>query len=190
MPIKNKKTKTGRTILLILLVIILLAATGVASFFITKAISDSRKAQDSSETSDSSNSKTSGSSDGKSDPQKTEPSEESNSEEEVNPQKPAQYDGEDPNKQGTLSGVITYAGVSEGSFLVNVSVDQYVSGTCEILLYNSAGQKQNYSTEIIAGPTSGFCSYEGPIPPAGKWDITVTINGDGKSGSVSGEVQI
>lgn len=189
MTLKTKKRNIAKTILIVILVILLLAGTGVASFFITKAISDARENQGTSQTDSSStdsskqDSSTSGGS--TSDESKSEDTEDATTD-----QTPAQYDGDNPNKAESLSGLITYAGVSEGSFLVNVSIDQYVSGNCDIILENAAGQTNTYSTVITAGPTSGFCSYEGPIPAAGAWKITVKINGNGKTGTVTGEVNI
>ena len=187
MTLKTKKPKIIKTIFIVILVILLLAGTGVASFFITKAISESRENQDAGqETSNNKPSQNSSSTDNSTQNNDTA----NNSEEETTDQTPAQYDGENPNKAESLSGLITYAGVSEGSFLVNISIDQYVSGNCDIVLENSAGQTNTYQAAIVAGPTSGFCSYEGPVPAAGTWKITVKLSGNGKTGTVTGEVKI
>ncbi|MBR5621377.1 hypothetical protein IKW75_02770 [Candidatus Saccharibacteria bacterium] len=187
MTLKTKKPKIIKTIFIVILVILLLVGAGVASFFIAKTISEANNNQSSGQNSSNTEPSQNGSSD---DNPTTNSDNAENHAEETTDQTPAQYDGEDPNKAESLSGLITYSGVSEGAFLVNVSIDQYVSGSCDIVLENATGQTNTYQATIVAGPTSGFCSYEGPVPAAGTWKITVKINGNGKTGTVTGEVSI
>lgn len=176
-----------RTGVFIVILIIILIGVGIGAFFLTKHFaskpsqeSNSSSFQSSSSTSD--NSSTNNSSNEENAPSTKDPES----------QTPAQYEGENPNSLGALTGVINFAGVSEGSLLINVSIDQYVSGNCDIIINNPATSEElRFSTIIIAGPTSGFCSYEGPIPRTrGKWNITVNLKSDHKAGVVTGEMEL
>lgn len=106
----------------------------------------------------------------------------------------AQYEGEDPNKLENITGVVSFAGYSEGNFIVNVMLDQELgnSGTCNFTLMHSSGAKITNTSATQAGPSTSFCSYSTPAGnvQAGAWSISVEVTGTNKKGAISGEANI
>jgi len=104
---------------------------------------------------------------------------------------PAQYEGENPNNYDSLTGIITFAGVSEGQFMISVSIDQFVTGNCSFEAIGPNGETIVADVKIMAGPSSSFCSYSGPIPEThGKYSIKVTPTSENKTGAITGEVEL
>lgn len=106
----------------------------------------------------------------------------------------AQYEGENANNYENLTGVVSYAGISEGNFIVRVAIDQALgnSGTCNFTLTHSSGAALKSSLATEAGPSSSFCAYNVPVGSvqSGKWSISVEVTGANKKGVISGEATI
>ena len=126
----------------------------------------------------------------------TEPLGEKTKENEREKEKPsvAQYEGEDPNKKDTITGVVSHAGIADGSFMVQVMLDQALgnTGTCNFVLTHSSGATLTSTSATEAGPSSSFCIYSVPASSvnSGYWSIKVTVSTSDKEGVITGEASI
>ena len=104
---------------------------------------------------------------------------------------PAKYEGSDPNSYNDLTGIITFGGVSENQFVISVAIDQFITGSCKFEATAPDGSVITADVDIMAGPSSSFCSYSGPIPAVrGKYNVVVTPTSKDKTGTITGEVEI
>lgn len=118
----------------------------------------------------------------------------------VEKEKVVQYEGEDPNTETGLSGVVTYAGVSGEKLMVRVSIDQYLtSGTCELSLKKDGVVIYSDTAGIVGSASTSTCEGFDILTSslgangatgAGKIEININISADGRSGAISGEVEI
>ena len=102
----------------------------------------------------------------------------------------AQYEGEDPNTADGLTGIINYAGVSEGNLVIRVSIEQSVNGACVFTLTSPSGKTINGSSAITLGPTSAYCSLSTPATESGTWKISVAATTVDRHGIITGEANI
>lgn len=103
-----------------------------------------------------------------------------------------QYEGDDPNTQDDLTGVITYAGVSGDSLMIRVNIDQYLeNGTCELSLVQN-GVIYSDVANIVGSAATATC--EGFNVPAGglggQYEIIISLSSGEKAGVIKGEVEI
>ena len=105
-----------------------------------------------------------------------------------------QYDGEDPNQADDLSGVVTYAGVVDGTLMIRVNIDQYLeSGNCELTLTQGGANIYNSIANIVGGPSTATCEgFDVPLGELGGGDIQININlsADERHGTIRGEANI
>lgn len=112
------------------------------------------------------------------------------------PEKTIQYEGEDPNTMESLTGSIARSSISGSTLTIVALVDQYLSnpGICVITLQNSAGNEvYKASSDAVADVTTSICEdFIIPITefPSGNYQIEITISGDGKEGKINGEVSL
>lgn len=105
-----------------------------------------------------------------------------------------QYDGEDPNEGRSLSGVITYAGLTDSKLMIRINIDQYLTdGVCELKLIRGGTVVFNDSAGIVGSASTATC--EGFDVTAsglgsGKLQIEIKISAGGKTGLISGEVEV
>ena len=115
-------------------------------------------------------------------------------EEVANQQKVTQYEGEDPNTIEVLSGVITYAGVSDGVLMIRTSIDQYLTeGICELTLTRGGDIIYSDTTNIVGDVSTATCQGFDVTTAGlgeGNLEIIVNLNADGKSGAIRGEASI
>jgi len=124
-------------------------------------------------------------------PEETQPEEKK--EEVVEKEKVVQYDGADPNESNGITGAITYTGVSGGSLMIRMNIDQYLNGgTCTLGLRQ--GGSTVYSAEVGIVDSASTSTCEGFNVPvnglSGKYNIVIYINSNGKTGEISGEVEV
>ena len=103
-----------------------------------------------------------------------------------------QYEGDNPNTQDDLTGVITYAGVSGGNLMIRVNIDQYLEdGTCELSLVQN-GVVYSDAANIVGSAATATC--EGFNVPAGglggQYEIIISLSSGEKAGVIKGEVEI
>lgn len=114
--------------------------------------------------------------------------------------KVSQYEGEDPNSLGELTGRIAYKGVNREpnyqSLTVSASIDQYLhsDGTCTLSL-KDANNIEVYSASLPAQPdvtTSACGPFEVSVSDlaSGTYQIEITINGNNKTGLITDVVQL
>ena len=118
----------------------------------------------------------------------------------VEKEKVVQYEGEDPNTEAGLSGVVTYAGVSGEKLMVRVSIDQYLtSGTCELSLKKDGAVIYSDTAGIVGSASTSTCEGFDILTSslgangatgAGKIEININISAGGRSGVISGEAEI
>ena len=105
-----------------------------------------------------------------------------------------QYDGENPNTGGGLTGVITYAAVSGDNLIIRVNIDQYLaSGDCQLKLLRGDSVIYNSTAEITDSAATSTCKgFNVPVANlgSGKANINILLIADGKTGIIKGEVNI
>lgn len=107
-----------------------------------------------------------------------------------------QYEGENPNNLGSITGIINYSAVVDGNLLIRVSLDQLLgSGTCKLTL--SAEGAKDYTAEapiVQAGGTTSSCDgFDIPVAElsaSSKWNISVALSSDNKTGLIVGEANL
>lgn len=113
-------------------------------------------------------------------------------EEVVEKEKVVQYEGEDPNEEDELTGVVTYVGVSGESLMIRVNIDQYLdSGSCELSLIQN-GVAYSDTTNIVGSAATATCEgFNVPVSGlSGNYEIVIKINSGGKNGIIKGEAKI
>ena len=105
-----------------------------------------------------------------------------------------QYEGNDPNEAPTITGVVTYAGVSNNTLMIRVNIDQYLeSGSCVLSLLDSGNVMYGDSANVVDSASTATCEgFNIPLSEIGGGDLKINIevfSGD-KSGVISGEVNI
>lgn len=104
------------------------------------------------------------------------------------------YDETGLDEQEGITGIINYAGISEGRLLINTTIYQEygTDGTCEVSLTSESGRKLGGTVAMEPGPSSTFCSYSIPASgiEAGKWQITVFAKHGNKTGTMKTEMQL
>jgi hypothetical protein len=105
-----------------------------------------------------------------------------------------QYDGEDPNEQGGLTGVITYLGVSGSDLIVRVNIDQYLtSGSCEINVIKGGEVLYTSLAAVIDSASTSTCEgFNVPIErlSSGKIQVNINVSSGEKTGVISGEAEV
>ena len=106
----------------------------------------------------------------------------------------AQYEGPDANTYENLTGFINYAGVVDSNLAIRATISQQVTGTCKITLKSAvSGQTLDYEAQLESGPSTSFCVQDVPledIKTNGKWTISIGVEGNNKSGIITGETSI
>lgn len=105
-----------------------------------------------------------------------------------------QYDGESPNTTETLTGVISYAGVSGSDLIIRVNIDQYLaSGSCKLALLKDGTIIYNSTAEIESSVSTSTCDgfkISTAELKSGELTIEITLEADNKSGKITGVVTI
>lgn len=111
---------------------------------------------------------------------------------------PARYEGGSAQNSATLTGTINGASVANGNLSIRVTINQLVNdanGTCSLNLAGPSGQTYAEQAKLIDDPQTSTC-YGWDIPTSkigftnGKWIITVHLNGGGKTGTLTKEVNL
>ncbi len=110
------------------------------------------------------------------------------------PKKVTQYEGEDPNKAGELTGTITYAGVAEGNLMIRTNIDQFLGeGDCELVIQRGGVTVYSATSGIAAGASTSACEgFDVPVATVGSGAAQIVINlssGD-KTGILTTEVEL
>ena len=109
------------------------------------------------------------------------------------PKKVNQYEGEDPNNSSELTGSISSAFIANGQFSLRVMIDQYISnGTCSLNM--TKGDKVFTKTvpliaDVSSSTCQGFDASETEVS-AGTWHIVIELQSDNKKGKIESEVNL
>lgn len=109
--------------------------------------------------------------------------------------KPTPYEGGDPNQSGEITGSIPYQHVTENTLTISAMIDQYLTsdGVCELTLTGSHGYTYTASAIATADVTTSVCEpFQIDLTdfPSDTYQIKIQVTGDGKTGTISGEVQL
>lgn len=110
----------------------------------------------------------------------------------VEEKKVVPYEGEDPNVNKELTGVVTYAGVNGDALMIRVNIDQYLdSGVCELSLQGSGmySDTANIVGSASTATCEGFNVPMGELGP-GAYQIVIRVSSGDKSGTIRGTVDI
>lgn len=106
-----------------------------------------------------------------------------------------QYEGENPNTSGGITGVVTYAGVSGDTLLIRVNIDQYLaSGSCALALSQDGAVFYEETVGVVDSASTATCEgFNIPISKvktSGTIGIVVLVKLGEKSGVIEGEVSL
>lgn len=125
---------------------------------------------------------------------KVEVVENDDNERETEKEKVTAYEGGNPNKVESLTGAVTYAGVSPDGreLVIRVNIDQYLGGgSCELNLVQG-GVSYKDTANITSSASTATC--EGFNVPAdglsGDYEIVIYMSSGEKVGTIKGKVSI
>lgn len=105
-----------------------------------------------------------------------------------------QYDGENPNKAESISGVVTYAGVSGERLMIRVNIDQFLDdGECILNLVRNGSTIYSDTARVVGNVATATCEgFDVPVDGigGGATDIMITINSGEKTGAITGKVEL
>lgn len=118
-----------------------------------------------------------------------------NTDEEVLPPAKPQYDGANPNTSNGVTGVITYAGVSDGVLVVRVNIDQYLSGgSCALALAQDGASLYEETVKVVDLAATSTCEgFNVPVTKinrSGEVGIRIMVTSGEKSGIIESEVNL
>lgn len=111
-------------------------------------------------------------------------------------EKMEQYESEKTETEvNEYTGVLNYVAVNGDKLVVRVSIDQYVNGgTCTLSLRQNEKEVYrevaNVADVVSTATCEGFDVPLAEIGASGKLDVVVNVNAVGKSGVISGKVEI
>lgn len=112
----------------------------------------------------------------------------------VEKEKVVQYEGNDPNEAGELTGAITYAGVSDGVLAIRVNIDQYLTdGECALTLARDGVEIYNDMASITGSVSTSSCDgFEVPLDQIGRGevDIKIDLGADVRTGQLRRRVSV
>ena len=117
-----------------------------------------------------------------------------------NPEQPlekepvVQYDGDNPNTNASLTGVVTYAGATANNIIIRVNIDQYIDGgTCKLNLSQNGTVVYTAISNLIADVTTATCdgfNLSRSVVGSGNFGISIELNSGNKSGIIGGELNL
>ena len=112
---------------------------------------------------------------------------------------PPRYEGGSVQDSDTLTGNISGISVAGNNLSIRVTINQYITdpdGRCELTLTAPSGATYDYWSDLIQNPQSTSC-YGWDIPVSelggnvsGHWSAKVVVNGDGRTGTFTQEVDL
>ena len=202
-----KKHNNKKKIIIAVIVVVIIAAIAAGAWFFTRPNNDDGQksnddtTQDESKQSDDSNDDAD--SDDSSDaPDKTDEQSDNQTADDdpTNGGKtPPRYEGGSVQDSDTLTGNISGISVAGNNLSIRVTINQYITdpdGRCELTLTAPSGATYDYWSDLIQNPQSTSC-YGWDIPVSelggnvsGHWSAKVVVNGDGRTGTFTQEVDL
>lgn len=188
MKINKPKKKSSKKILTVTLVVAILIAVGAGAYFLFSP-NDEQNTKNSTGTTNS-QSKSADSSTEETGKNTTNTDDaDHEAEKNITPS----YEGENTNTSQTLTGVINYAGITNGTLMIRTTINQALSsGTCQLTLSNGS-KTVTRSSNIAQNPSSSTCEgFDLPTSElgSGNWTITITVTSGDRTGELKGNVTI
>ena len=202
-----KKHNNTKKIIIAVIVVVIIAAIAAGAWFFTRPnddggpksnddttqTEDKQPDSDDGDTSDNSSDDTSDQTDEQSDDQTAD-------DDPTNGGKtPPRYEGGSVQDSNTLTGNISGISIAGDNLSVRVTINQYITdpdGRCELTLTSPSGATYDYWSELVQNPQSTSC-YGWDIPVSelgdnisGHWTAKVVVNGDGRTGTFTQEVDL
>ena len=202
-----KKHNNKKKIIIAVIVVVIIAAVAAGAWFFTRPSDDSSQksnndtAQDENKQSDSGDDDTSdGSSDDASDQTDEQADSQTADDDPTNGGKtPPRYEGGSVQDSDTLTGNISGISVAGNNLSIRVTINQYITdpdGRCELTLTAPSGATYDYWSDLIQNPQTTSC-YGWDIPlsdfggsVSGHWTAKVVVNGNGRTGTFTQEVDL
>jgi len=106
---------------------------------------------------------------------------------------PKQYEGDNPNKSSTLTGVVSYKSVSGGILVIRTTINQTLSsGKCQLTLSNGS-KTVSRSSDLVMNPSSSSCNgFDVPTAElgSGNWNIEIKVSSGNRTGVIKDSVRI
>ena len=202
-----KKHNNTKKIIIAVIIVVVIAAVVAGAWFLTRPnddggpksnddttqTEDKQPDSDDDDTSDDSSDDTSDQTDEQSDNQTAD-------DDPTNGGKtPPRYEGGSVQDSDTLTGNISGISVAGNNLSIRVTINQYITdsdGRCELTLTAPSGATYDYWSDLIQNPQSTSC-YGWDIPVSelggnvsGHWSAKVVVNGDGRTGTFTQEVDL
>ena len=104
------------------------------------------------------------------------------------------YDGDNPNKEDDLTGVVTYADIVDGVLMIRVNIDQFLSqGTCKLVLEKDGVAQYEEIARITDSAATATCegfNVSAGTLEGGNYKIIIKLESGEKKGIINGEVSL
>ena len=105
-----------------------------------------------------------------------------------------QYDGDNPNTNASLTGVVNYAGATANNIIIRVNIDQYIDGgTCKLNLSQNGVVAYTTTSNLIADVTTATCegfNLPRSVVGSGNFAISIELSSGDKTGVINGELSL
>lgn len=186
----TKRRRKNKNWISIIIFLVLLIVAGVICFFVWDSYFKEKTPEPETSQGQPSDEKKVVPAEKKEEEKKDEPVEEPKEEEKKVPQ----YDGGDPNKASGITGVITYAGVNNGTLMIRVNIDQLLSGgKCTLGLRRGGDNIYSAEANVVGSASTSSCDgFNVPVAGlgSGNTQIVIYINSGNKNGEIHGEVDL
>lgn len=109
-------------------------------------------------------------------------------------EKVTQYEGENPNDMGELTGVISSASVDGDQLVIMATVDQYLNGSCALTLTGkNTGDVYEITSNLLADVSTSYCEpFYVPVSSLmqDNYEIKIKLSGNGKTGYIVDGVEL
>ena len=202
-----KKHNNKKKIIIAVIVVVIIAAIAAGAWFFTRPNDDNGQksnddtTQDENKQSDDSNDDADSDDSSDASDQTDEQSDNQTADDDpTNGGKtPPRYEGGSVQDSNTLTGNISGISVAGSNLSIRVTINQYITdpdGRCELTLTAPSGATYDYWSDLIQNPQSTSC-YGWDIPVSelgsnvsGHWSAKVVVNGDGRTGTFTQEVDL
>ena len=204
-----KKHDNKKKIIIAVIIVVIVAAIAVSAWFFTRPDEDSgdksntnttQEKDEDDKSKDEDDDTDTDSSDNQSDQVDEQPDNQTTDNDPTNGGKtPPRYEGDSVQNSETLTGDINGISVAGDNLSIRVTINQYISdpdGRCELTLTSPTGATYDYWSELVQNPQSTSC-YGWDIPLSdfggsvnGHWSARVVVNGDGRTGTFTHEVDL
>ena len=201
-----KKHNNTKKIIIAVIIVVIIAAIAAGAWFLTRPNNDNKQksnddiTQDEDKQSDSDDDADSDDSSDASDKTDEQSNNQTADDDPTNGGKtPPRYEGGSVQDSDTLTGNISGISVAGSNLSIRVTINQYITdpdGRCELTLTSPSGATYDYWSDLIQNPQSTSC-YGWDIPVSelggnvsGHWSAKVVVNGDGRTGTFTQEVDL